>query len=413
MTYLIVKFLLLLLLATLFGFLLGRWWVRRQFVDVSESYEGFKRSAEAADSAPWGDLFSRFDGLEPAMRKSVRSELDAQPAIEFPTVDLSGIDAKLRQVDARFNDIPVPEPVDLSATHQQIAALKESIDAIPVPKAVDLSATNDKVRALEEAIRAMPLPKDPEPVDLAPVNDRLNELAASVRAFPQQIPQAKPVDLASLDSKFNAISAMVGAIEIPAPAADVDLAPLESKLASLESSISNLPKPSPAQHVDLEPTNRRIGAIETAVRGIPKAPELQPVEQRLASIEERLKLLIDAQKKAAQAPAIQPLAAVSAPASPPVAKPASKEPRLLKTASFGTKDDLKRISGVGPMLEDLLNKHGVYYFWQVADWTPSDVQVMDERLEVFKGRIERDEWVTQSKLLAAQPGTANKPKDEA
>ncbi|MFK8020879.1 MAG: hypothetical protein AB8B86_14010 [Pseudomonadales bacterium] len=380
MTYLIVKILLLLLLATVLGFLLGRWWIRRQFVDVSESYEGFRRSAEAADNAPWGDVLARFDGLEPMMRKTVKSELDAQPAIDIPIVDLSGISSKLNQVESRFADIPAPTPaVDLTATHTRLNELEEAIKAIPEPKTVDFSATNSRIDALEGAIKAIPTPELPEPIDLTPVNDRLNVLAASVKAFPQQIPQAKTIDLSELNSKMSSLSSMVSAIPVPAT----------------------------AEKVDFGPTNQRLGALETALQRIPGGPDLEPVENRLTAIEERLRLLLQAQKEnTASAP--QPFVAAV-----PVAAPAvtTSEPRLLKSASFGAKDDLKRISGVGPMLEGLLNQHGVYYFWQVADWTPSDIDVMDARLDVFKGRIERDDWVKQATQLSAESGTANKPSE--
>ena len=74
-------------------------------------------------------------------------------------------------------------------------------------------------------------------------------------------------------------------------------------------------------------------------------------------------------------------------------------PRLLKSASFGRKDDLKRISGVGPKLERLLNRTGVWYFWQVAEWSARDVRDMDKLLKAFKGRIHRDKWVRQARRL--------------
>ena len=75
---------------------------------------------------------------------------------------------------------------------------------------------------------------------------------------------------------------------------------------------------------------------------------------------------------------------------------------MLKSATMGKKDDLKKISGVGPKLERLLNQIGVYYFWQVASWKNSDVETVDDLLDVFKGRIDRDNWVSQAKKLNAE-----------
>jgi len=58
------------------------------------------------------------------------------------------------------------------------------------------------------------------------------------------------------------------------------------------------------------------------------------------------------------------------------------------------KDDLKKISGVGPKLEEAMNKLGIYQFAQVASWTNDEIMWVDDSLSV-KGRIERDDWVGQ------------------
>lgn len=77
---------------------------------------------------------------------------------------------------------------------------------------------------------------------------------------------------------------------------------------------------------------------------------------------------------------------------------AEREPTRLDVAQ-GTPDDLKRIKGVGPQLEGLLNEMGFWHFWQIADWGKSEVAWVDSRLK-FKGRIERDSWVAQARELA-------------
>lgn len=63
-------------------------------------------------------------------------------------------------------------------------------------------------------------------------------------------------------------------------------------------------------------------------------------------------------------------------------------------------DDLKRISGIGPKLEQLLNGLGIRAVEQIAGWTDDDVRRIDAALGV-DGRIARDDWVSQAKKLAA------------
>ncbi len=84
-------------------------------------------------------------------------------------------------------------------------------------------------------------------------------------------------------------------------------------------------------------------------------------------------------------------------------KPAAKKAALPEGALFaapeGAADDLKKISGVGPVLEKKLNALGVTTFAQVAAFTKDEIAMVDDALS-FKGRIERDNWLEQAKELA-------------
>lgn len=86
-----------------------------------------------------------------------------------------------------------------------------------------------------------------------------------------------------------------------------------------------------------------------------------------------------------------------------VAQPARRaggEPELVRKPRGGRADDLKLIWGVGPKLEKLLNDIGIWHFDQIAAWTKPELKWVDQRLEGFKGRAERDEWIRQAKKLA-------------
>jgi predicted flap endonuclease-1-like 5' DNA nuclease len=64
------------------------------------------------------------------------------------------------------------------------------------------------------------------------------------------------------------------------------------------------------------------------------------------------------------------------------------------------------------MLTELLHEIGVFYFWQIAEWSSADVEYVDGKLLHFKGRIERDDWVGQSRQLALLPTSAKRPEAE-
>ncbi len=89
---------------------------------------------------------------------------------------------------------------------------------------------------------------------------------------------------------------------------------------------------------------------------------------------------------AAEAAPVAEVVAVPAPVAEPAPSPA---------------DDIARIKGVGPKLVALLSDLGVTTFAQIAAWSDADIERIDAQLGRFAGRITRDQWVEQAKLLAA------------
>lgn len=77
------------------------------------------------------------------------------------------------------------------------------------------------------------------------------------------------------------------------------------------------------------------------------------------------------------------------------------QPEGLPGPRDGGADDLKRIKGVGPKLEGMLNDLGIWHFDQVAGWGAAEVAWMDANLKGFKGRVSRDDWIGQATELAA------------
>ncbi len=117
---------------------------------------------------------------------------------------------------------------------------------------------------------------------------------------------------------------------------------------------------------------------------------------------------------AAAAPAPAPAPAAAKPAEEkPVPKvveaqgqadaekvPEQHKPTLLEAARDGKPDDLKLIAGVGPKLEELLHKLGVFHYDQIASWNEMNIKWVDQHLGSFRGRALRDKWIEQSSKLA-------------
>lgn len=100
---------------------------------------------------------------------------------------------------------------------------------------------------------------------------------------------------------------------------------------------------------------------------------------------------------------------VDAPAGVAVAAPAQTvasgneaeavKPAGLSAARNGTPDTLQVIEGIGPKLEALCHELGFFHFDQIASWGPAEIAWMDANLKGFKGRVTRDKWVAQARII--------------
>lgn len=275
------------------------------------------------------------------------------------------------QLWKRLDSIPAPKETDLSDVYERIAGVTAAISRLPHPEPVSFTSVEDRIDSLQESIRSIPTPIRPREVDFEPLIDRLDNLEGRVKAIPMPETPA-PVDLKPVQSELTSLRGALKAIPAVETHEPVDLTPVTSQLKSLEQRFGTISQP---QSVDFTPIDRRLTAIEAKLGKLGERPAKRTVTKRTPR------------------------------------KTGRSEPRVLSSALYGKKDNLKLISGVGPKLENLLNKNGVFYFWQVADWNARHIDVIDERLDVFKGRITRDNWVTQAKQLRRAPGAANMPAE--
>ncbi len=121
----------------------------------------------------------------------------------------------------------------------------------------------------------------------------------------------------------------------------------------------------------------------------------------------------DEPSPAAKPEATKPESAKVAPGVPPVstgmggagaatgAAAAVKKVAKAPAAGADTGDDLTRLKGVGPKLAAQLQELGVTSFAQIANWSEADIDRIDAQLGRFKGRIRRDDWVEQAKMLSS------------
>jgi predicted flap endonuclease-1-like 5' DNA nuclease len=271
--------------------------------------------------------------------------------------------------------------------------------------------------------------------DVAPIQQRLGEVQTAIAGIPQ--PNLKPLQTSLAD-----LEAFVVALDKPPQ----DLAPLFNRLSSLDAALATL-QTDVREAQALKPIDRRLAGIEEAIGSMP-GPDLSPVlgavrsidsrhdlvamenrltaiEYGLAAVHHMLRSRADAlvqRADASDARIAPPLHVVRQPEPQPAPvrpdretdpinafRRANDEANLLSEPAFGPPDDLEAIDGVGPMLRALLHDLGVYYFWQVAEWSPQEIDWVESKLMHFRGRIRRDDWVGHARALALGPSASKRP----
>lgn len=153
--------------------------------------------------------------------------------------------------------------------------------------------------------------------------------------------------------------------------------------------------------VDIGDSVKRIDGTEVPLRtpwiaggaaaGAAVAERAETAEDRAA------RKAANAEKKAARA---EKQAAKEAPVAEAAPAPeGGMKPAALTAARDGAADKLQTIEGIGPALEKLCHELGIYHFDQIAAWGPAEVEWMDGNLKGFRGRVTRDKWVAQAKLI--------------
>lgn len=288
-------------------------------------------------------------------------------------------DANWDRLWGQLKAISEPKETDFSELHARLDGVTNAVAQIPKPKPVDIQPVVDNLYKIESDIKAIPVPEKPAAIDFSPVMGKIEALQAAVRSIPRQEPQ-REVDLAPLQSQLNALQKEIQRIPPAKFPEAVDLAPVTTQLNLLDQRVKSISR---APSIDLGPVDRRLKAIEVEIKILGKRLPRQEGRKRLTTDEFRDMTTTTSRN----------------------------EPRILKAALYGKKDNLRLISGIGPKLENLLNKNGVFYFWQVAEWSNRDIHIMDERLDAFKGRIGRDNWVEQAGQLRRDPSAAKMPAD--
>lgn len=436
-----------------------------QMPDVESVNQRVASLAEtvAANKPDLAPLHDRLSALEAAIANFKIPEVDLGPVhsglarldlslseLQPPEVDLRPIETRLSKLEELLDTLDTRENFaslagDVAVLASELSAVSSEITNVAADVgrltgdvsqvSGGLTTVSREIGSVSQAIARIELPEAP---DLDPIHSRLAEIDASLSDRFALVQERIAANTPLNDALIATLAAIESDLEVVASRRGPDLEPLFVQLASLDTSVGTIRSELRSQN-RLEPLERRLHAIQEAIHNPPPGDvtrdDLTALEDRLTSIEYGITALHHmlrgrndhrseggdarprpetvAQEARASTRTTRSLPSAEihrrAEAIAKARKP-DDQANLLTHAAFGEGDDLAQIVGVGPILTELLHEVGVFYFWQIAEWTDEDVAYVDEKLLHFKGRIERDDWVGQARELAEMPGAAARPE---
>ena len=161
------------------------------------------------------------------------------------------------------------------------------------------------------------------------------------------------------------------------------------------------------------PASAPASAPETAPRAVPGSPPPKafrradvdaPGDAAAAEPVAEAEPPRPAPVKAADAPPRttigEPVSAAAAVAAAVAERMAVPTPPIAPEPADTTGDDLTRVRGIDGELAAKLNELGVAQYADIAAWSSNHVRTISEALG-FSGRIERENWIEQARILAS------------
>lgn len=345
MHYLVTQILICLLIAALIGAFVGwflrHWSARREIAEQ----DGFWREKLESTHADHQSIVG-------ALTSDLTRETEAHAEAE----------SKIKELDAALG----AKEIVVGGLEEEAASLRArrtELDRLVADRDTELQSLTDKLERLDE--RSGTLSRE-----LEGRNGRIVELEAQLKEQTQHGEEA--------DRKLERADESLLRIRNELEQAKAQTERLERTVTERESELT-------ARGIELEQANQRVEQLtDDCEQQGKKAAALERTvrdqRQQVADLEQALEV--------ARAPAEDQVVRIGNvtifPARPEVV------------------DDLKEISGIGPTLERTLNELGIYQFRQIATWHAEEIGWVSDNLDVFKGRIERDQWVAQARQLQQQ-----------
>jgi len=345
-------------------------------------------------------LTSAEDNAQPAVALAERARVAVRTAQDEATAPSRAIEDARRAAEAKATEAARVAAAAEAARTAAAAKAADETRAAAAAKAAEEARLAAEAKAAEEA-RAAAAAKAAEDVRLAAEAKAADEARAAAAAKAAEdvrlAAEAKAADEAR--AAATAKAAEEARLAAEAKAAD------EARAAAAAKAAEEARLAAEAKAAD----KARAAAAAKAAQEARLAAEAKAAEEArvaaAAKAAEDARLAAEAKaadeaRAAAAAKAADDSGVAATTVTAEVGAHPGSRPAGIAAPADGEADDLKLIKGIGPKNEKACNGLGIYQFRQIADWTPDEAIWVGHHI-AFPGRIERELWIAQARLLAS------------
>ncbi|WP_333824371.1 hypothetical protein [Pinisolibacter sp.] len=335
-------------------------------------------ATDAPAAAPSDDAAAKAAAEKDAAAKAAASTGAASAAAAVPSAASPAFDLPAEVAAAAITPTVAPEDAERAAAADAVGTRPMAIAAPLAGKADKLTLIKGVGPQNEKKLHGLGVYHFAQIAAWTPENATW---AGSFMAFPGRIEREDWIGQAKL---------LATGAPSPSSSADDEAAKADAEAAAAKAEAEKAAAEKAAAEAAAAKAEAEKVAAEKAAAEAASAPEATSAYALPAEM-----------AAAAVTPTVAPEDAERAAAADAV----GTRPLALAAPIGGKADDLKRIRGIGPANEKKLAGLGVYHFSQIAAWTEENAKWAGSFM-AFPGRIEREEWIAQAKILATGAETA-------
>jgi len=342
------------------------------------------------------DKDNRLREMDTLLQSATMEKQGAVETLNRRVGELEMLQARLEDKDNRLREMDARLTASLREKEMEVQTLRKRVSELEL-KAGEAEEKDRRISEMGALLASTVREKDGQIRDLEtriteiePVLEQIEDKDGMLRELDMTLKAVTREKDQQIDALKKRLGETDGRLQKAVADKDAEITALQNRTGELQSSLLEMEgqnRRAQEQEKNRSAAAREKDALIAELKR--RILELAPLENRVIEDDRALKAFeARSQGMEAEIGKLRKKIGMSRP---------SERPRARRTAKTGARDDLKTISGIGPVIERALNRLGVRTYRQIATWTRADIDRVSSILTAFKDRIRRENWVRQAR----------------